>query len=197
MQNIEIKTPAPDPESLRSGLDALGAVAVWTRAQRDVFFNVPRGYLKLRCAEGEPGELIAYTREAGTEPRPSDYEIVIVPDAEPLESALTRALGVLGVVEKTRRLYQWRHTRIHLDRVTGLGEFLELEAVAREISLETARAEAETVIETLGLDRGAFLDRPYLELLFEKGNGSGFSPGGRGRSFPFPCLGGSTRSSDG
>jgi len=165
MQNIEIKTPAPDPESLRSGLDALGAVAVWTRAQRDVFFTVPRGYLKLRCVEGEPGELIAYTREAGTEPRPSDYEIVIVPDAEPLESALTRALGVLGVVEKTRRLFQWRHTRIHLDTVAGLGEFLELEAVAREIPLEAAREEAETVITVLGLDRSAFLERPYLEML--------------------------------
>lgn len=165
MQNIEIKTPSPDPESLDRGLAALGADAVWTRRQRDVFFHVPSGYLKLRRVEAEPGELIAYTRAAGTEPRPSDYEIAVVPEPERVEAALTRALGVLGVVEKTRRLYTWRHTRIHLDRVTGLGDFLELEAVAREITLEAARAEAEAVIEALQLDRSAFLDRPYLEML--------------------------------
>ena len=168
MQNIEIKTPAPpDREALRRALDALGAAPVWTRRQRDVFFPAPRGYLKLRRVEGEPGELIAYTREAGTEPRSSDYEIVTVADPAALEAALTRALGVLGVVEKTRRLYTWRHTRIHLDAVRGLGDFLELEAVAREISLEEAREEAETVISRLGLDRARFLDRPYLELLLE------------------------------
>jgi predicted adenylyl cyclase CyaB len=172
MQNIEIKTPAPDREAVLRALEALGAAAVWIRRQRDIFFHVPAGYLKLRRVEGEPGELIAYTREPGTEPRPSDYEIATVADPEAVESALTRALGVLGVVEKTRRLYTWRHTRIHLDTVSGLGEFLELEAVAREISLEEARGEAETVISCLGLDRGAFLDRPYLELLLEGRRGS-------------------------
>ena len=165
MKNIEIKTACPSLDEFYPKLKVLGASHVWTRRQRDTFFHVPEGYLKLRMAESEPGELIAYAREAGAHPRPSDYEIAVISDPDVLEDALTRSLGIRGVVQKTRQLYLWRHTRIHLDEVVGLGSFLELEAVAREISLEEAETEAETVIERLGLARSEFLGRPYLELL--------------------------------
>jgi predicted adenylyl cyclase CyaB len=72
-------------------------------------------------------------------------------------------------VEKTRRLLLWRHTRIHLDRVEGLGSFLELETVVQGISREAAEAETRELIGILGLDPQAFLDRPYLELLEARG----------------------------
>ena len=39
-------------------------------------------------------------------------------------------LGVDVVVEKRRHLLLWETVRIHLDEVTGLGSFVELEAVA-------------------------------------------------------------------
>ena len=93
--------------------------------------------------------------------------VLIAPVDDParLEAVLTRSLGVRGVVEKTRRLYLWRHTRIHLDEVEGLGRFVELETVANRISLDEAEREAREVIEFLGLDPSTFLDRPYLELL--------------------------------
>ncbi len=165
MQNIEIKARVADPAALETRVAELGAEAVWTRHQRDVFFHVPDGYLKLRRVDGEPGELIAYARAAGTDPRPSDYDIAPVPDAARLETVLARALGVRGVVVKTRRLFLWRHTRIHLDDVVGLGSFMELETVAKDIPLEAAEAEAREVIERLALDAADFLDRPYLELL--------------------------------
>ena len=40
---------------------------------------------------------------------------------------LGQALGVLGVVRKQRLLYLVGQTRVHLDSVEGLGDFLELE----------------------------------------------------------------------
>ncbi len=165
MQNIEIKTAVPDLECVEARIKVMNAEYRWTHRQRDTFFNVPSGYLKLRVVEGEPGELIAYVREPGIHPRASDYEIVRIDHPAALQSALSRSLGVRGVVEKTRRLFIWRHTRIHLDEVKDLGQFLELEAVAGEIGLEEARREADLVIEALGLSPTEFLDRPYLELL--------------------------------
>jgi predicted adenylyl cyclase CyaB len=165
MQNIEIKARVADPAALEARVADLGAEAAWTHRQRDVFFHVPEGYLKLRVVEGEPGELIAYVRAAGTDPRPSDYDIARVEDSARLEAVLTRALGVRGVVVKTRRLFLWRHTRIHLDEVEGLGMFMELETVAKDIALEAAEAEAREAIQRLALDPADFLDRPYLELL--------------------------------
>lgn len=165
MQNIEIKTALPDPAVLESRVRAAGAVFQWAHGQRDVFFRVPTGYLKLRTSQGGAGELIAYDRAAGTDPRPSDYDIAPVAEPAALEAVLTRSLGMRGAVEKVRRLYLWRHTRIHLDEVTGLGSFLELETVVRGISREDAEAEARELIAILGLDPARFLDRPYLEML--------------------------------
>jgi len=165
VQNIEIKAPAPNPAPLEERLLALPARLQWTRRQRDVFFRVPTGYLKLRIPSEGPGELIAYEREAGSEPRPSDYDITPVADPVGMERALARSLGVRGEVSKERRLYLWRHTRIHLDEVEGLGRFVELEGVAREIPLTEARREVDQVIAALGLDPATFLDRPYLEML--------------------------------
>jgi adenylate cyclase class IV len=165
MQNIEIKTPLPDPAAVRARLAPLGARRTWERRQRDVFFPVPAGYLKLRQVEGQPPELIAYEREAGSGPRASDYDIAPGGDGERLERVLARALGVRGVVEKTRELWLWKQTRIHLDTVTGLGSYLELEAVVRDIPVEEARAQADHLIEALALDPAIFNDRPYLELL--------------------------------
>ena len=37
------------------------------------------------------------------------------------------ALGVRGVVKKTRRLIMIGQTRVHIDDVEGLGTFMELE----------------------------------------------------------------------
>ena len=165
MNNIEIKTPVRDLASLLRHVDALGAEFTWEHRQRDVFFHVREGYLKLRLVADEPPELIAYAREPGTKPRPSDYDIARGGDGVALETALTRSLGVRGVVEKTRRLYVWEHTRLHIDEVAGLGTFLELETVVRDITMDEARAETDRVIAALKLDAADFLDRPYLELL--------------------------------
>ena len=169
MQNIEIKARLADPAAVELRVREIGARLEWSRRQRDVFFRVPEGYLKLRIAEGAAGELIAYRRAAGRDPRPSDYDIAPVADAVALETVLARSLGRRGAVEKTRRLYLWRHTRIHLDEVAGLGAFLELETVVKGISPELAEAETRELIALLGLDPADFLDRPYLELLEARG----------------------------
>jgi predicted adenylyl cyclase CyaB len=169
MRNIEIKAPAPDPVLLEERLLALPAPLRWTRRQRDVFFSVPAGYLKLRIPSEGPGELIAYEREAGSGPRPSDYDITPVADPVGMEQILSRSLGVRGEVSKERRLFLWRHTRIHLDEVEELGAFVELEGVAREIPLAEAKSEVDQVITALDLDPATFLDRPYLEMLEDRG----------------------------
>lgn len=169
MQNIEIKARVPDRSALLVALERLGARSVWERAQRDTFFVVSRGYLKLREVDGEPAELIAYERAPGSQPRPSDYDIATTADGPTLRTVLARSLGVRGVVAKRRVLHFWGHTRIHLDDVDGLGTFLELETVADGITLEEARVEAREVMDALVIRSEDLLDRPYLELLERPG----------------------------
>lgn len=40
---------------------------------------------------------------------------------------LSESMGVVGVVKKIRQLFIVGQTRIHIDQVDGLGNFIELE----------------------------------------------------------------------
>lgn len=60
-------------------------------------------------------------------PKLSTYSKAIVTDSTSLKNVLTMALGVKGCVRKKRLLFHFDQTRIHVDEVSGLGSFLELE----------------------------------------------------------------------
>jgi predicted adenylyl cyclase CyaB len=166
VRNIEIKSPLPDRATVEGRLVELDAQLIWTRDQRDTFYRVERGWLKLREADGAEPELIAYQRATDTgDPRPSDYQRLPLADARAWHALLGHVHEQEGIVAKRRTLWRWRHTRIHLDRVEDLGDFLELETVLDGIDEPAGSAESETVIDALGLDRGLFVAVPYKILL--------------------------------
>lgn len=79
----------------------------------------------LSCSQGLFNELIYYDREESTGPKLSSYNKCQV--NEDIEKLLTNALGTWGVVKKERNLILVGQTRVHFDRVDGLGDFVELE----------------------------------------------------------------------
>jgi homotetrameric cytidine deaminase len=129
-RNIELKALDPDPERSLAVVLGLGASDRGVIRQRDTYFRVSAGRLKLR--EEEPGgaTLVQYDRVDAGEARESRYRLIPVDHPAELRRALEASLGVLAVVEKERHLLLWQDVRIHLDRVAGLGHFLELEGVA-------------------------------------------------------------------
>ena len=166
MQNIEVKIPLRDRANVERRLEALGARRMWTLRQEDTFFAVATGWLKLREAEGRPPEVISYQRSTDhSGPRPSEYDVIVVTDAAAWKRLLGRVLPVEGVVGKERTLWIYEHTRIHLDRVDGLGEFLELETVVQALDAGAARAESDRVIRALALNPAEFVAVPYKDLL--------------------------------
>ena len=166
MKNIEIKTPLEDPRPIEAKLRSLDAEKIWCRWQRDTFFHTSKGWLKIREAEDEKAELIGYDRAVDDSgPRPSTYDLFDLEEVERWKRMFERVLGVKQIVEKTRTLWTWKQTRIHLDQVNGLGDFVELEAVAKEIDLDEAYDQADVMIRELDLDRSEFLSVPYAEML--------------------------------
>lgn len=129
-RNIELKATDPDPSASLEVCRALGAEDRGTIAQRDTYFEVARGGLKLR--EEQPGRphLIQFERASEPQQRESRYRIIEVSDGTALCAALAAAMGIRGVVAKRRHLLLWQSVRIHLDEVEQLGTFIELEAVA-------------------------------------------------------------------
>ncbi|WP_249010774.1 class IV adenylate cyclase [Conexibacter sp. DBS9H8] len=133
-RNIELKARDEQRDHSLAVCRRIGAEDHGELWQRDTYFTVSHGGLKLR--EEIPGRphLIQFERADGPQERESRYRIAPVADAETLTHSLGAALGMLGTVEKTRRLFLWQSVRIHLDAVVGLGDFIELEAVAPEVS---------------------------------------------------------------
>jgi len=172
--NIEIKARVDEMAELRRRAEGLADSGPMVIRQSDTFFECPRGRLKLRVIDGDAGELIHYHRPDTAGPCRSDYRIVRVPEPAALREALERAWGVLGVVDKERTLYHAGQTRIHLDRVAGLGDFMELEVVLRNgQDPADGAAVAKDLMARLGISPADLVDRAYLDLLLEGGLGAG------------------------
>jgi predicted adenylyl cyclase CyaB len=153
-RNVEVKIRVGDLEAIRARALALGAEDRGLLTQVDTYFGtlVAGARLKLREHRPGPSQLIAYRRPDRADLRTSDFHVVPVDDPARLREALSHALGVVRRVAKTRRLLLLGRTRIHLDRVEGLGDFLELEVVLDETDAVTGgEQEAEEILAQLAL----------------------------------------------
>jgi len=164
--NIEIKARVQDFAGIKSRAEDLSDSPVEIIPQEDTFFNVPQGRLKLRVLAPDRAELIYYTRPDQEGPKRSDYHIAHMSDPENLKHVLELAYGVRGVVKKTRYLYLVGQTRVHLDDVQGLGQFMELEVVMRDGQGDAeGQAIAEDLMASLGVERDDLIVGAYMDLL--------------------------------
>ncbi len=142
-----------------------------TIAQEDTFFHTPQGRLKLRVLSADRGQLIYYERADSSGPRRSEYFISTTNEPQSLKTLLSASLGVRGVVQKERLLYHVGITRIHLDQVTGLGSFLELEVVLNSgESEEEGQAIAAELMAKLKIEPSDLVEVAYIDLLDLAGN---------------------------
>ena len=165
-RNIEIKAWLPSIAAIEPRTAQLADSGPELIVQDDTFFACPNGRLKLREFSRQAGELIFYRRADDTGPKASFY--VRSPTAHPasLREALTLAHGQVGRVRKQRTLYLIGRTRVHLDRVEGLGEYLELEVVLRDGEpAEQGMQEAEHLMQQLGMEPGWLVAGAYVDLL--------------------------------
>lgn len=173
-RNVELKARDRDPERslarCRALTEAVDHGLLW---QRDTYFAVPAGRLKLR--EQRPGgaTLIQYQRPDDDDAKLSRYRLVGVDHADVCRAALDAALGTRVVVEKERRLFLWRTVRIHLDRVRDLGAFIEFEAVApAESDLAEEHRWVAELRDALGIAREDLVAEGYADLIGGKQGGT-------------------------
>lgn len=171
-RNIEIKARIESVEAMAARVAALADQGPIAIEQDDTFFVCAAGRIKLRAFSSTEGELIFYRR--GNQAGPKESRFVISPTGAPdsLRQALSLAYGTAGRVRKHRTLYLVGRTRVHLDRVEGLGEFLELEVVLAEGESPDAGAkEARALMMALGLAADQLVDEAYVDLL-RRGGGT-------------------------
>lgn len=167
-RNVEIKARIPSVSSLLPRAATLATEGPVQIAQDDTFFHCANGRLKLRQFADGSGELIYYRRSDEAGPKESFYlrSTTLQPDV--LRESLELACGVAGRVRKRRTLLLAGRTRIHLDAVDGLGDFLELEVVLGDGDpVASGVAEAQALMHALGVDASQLVATAYVDLLAE------------------------------
>ena len=178
---VEMKFPVPDLAAVRRELVVLGAKQHATETNIDTYLAHPaRSFAEtdeaLRVRQIGPRVFVTYKGpklDATTKTR-VEIELELHADsARPAELLqFWRLLGFVPVreVRKDREVLHldWQGRAVHacLDRVAGVGEYLELEISAEPEQLAESRQAIETLAARLKLRESE--RRSYLELLLEK-----------------------------
>lgn len=185
MRNVELKARCRDVTAARRAAEALGARFEWTRRQVDTYFGGSIARMKLREEFEENGRLIEgtlirYVRPDDAGPRLSRYEITPFSAGEAGIAVLAGVFGVVARVAKRRTLLRHGATRVHLDDVEGLGDFLEIERVLEEGEPEAdGRGEVERLGVALGIAPQDRIATSYADLVAAAGSGAPNGPTGR------------------
>ncbi len=147
-------------------------------SQKDIYYKVSktlkssacRGRLKLRIIDDKTfcrrGTLIFYDRKEKTGKRVSNYLLAETGNPAELDSIMRKLYKVLVIVDKKREIYTTNNVRIHIDKVRGLGNYLEFEIIFNSIG-EAAKTMNE-LISLFGLERCLFVKSSYSDLLLKK-----------------------------
>ncbi len=165
--NVEIKARCGDPPRVRRALGALKADFKGTDRQIDTYFNVPRGRLKLRQGTIE-NCLVFYERSDRKGPKTCGVRLVPtdVTSAPAIKALLTAALGVRRVVDKRREIYFIGNVKFHIDKVRGMGTFVEIEAqdAGGRRGIPKLRAQCAHYLKQLGIEAGELISGSYAEM---------------------------------
>ena len=130
--NIELKARYPDREKAIRICERLGARFVHSERQRDTYFSTGAYRMKLRESSLGKHWMIWYSRPDDLQARKSSYRLLPVADPAEKRRIFGDTMGVKAEVEKARHLYVFGSTRIHIDYVEGLGDFIEFEYLVGE-----------------------------------------------------------------
>lgn len=168
-QNLEIKAYLPNIDAVPQACERMGAQLMRSFAQKDTYFKVADGRLKLRESGGRLPALIAYERINSPTVRSSDFEILPLAsqaDGERLKTMLIDTVGERGIVVKFRRVYEKGAALINVDVVEGLGDFVEIEVDAeRSGSQAQALATANEISKELGISRADGVSWSYIDMV--------------------------------
>jgi predicted adenylyl cyclase CyaB len=165
--NFEFKARLHDESHVRATLKRLRARFLGVDHQIDTYFRVPSGHLKVREGRIE-NALIFYKRSNAARTRRSTIDMLLLPRRNSMRSILSRTLGVLVVVDKRREIYFVGNVKIHLDRVRGLGKFVEVEAITRSGDVRKVRAQARKFQKLFAIPSADIVPLSYSDMILQK-----------------------------
>lgn len=164
-RNLEIKVKLDNHKRIKKILSTNNIKLAEVLKQKDIYYKVKEGLLKLRIENGTR-TLIYYNRNEKSKKRWSDYFLLDI-NTQNAEKFLDNFLERIIEVKKVRELYLYNNTRIHLDKVDNLGYFLELETRVVK-GLRDAEKRFNYLVMLLDLKSYPELRDTYRNLLIDK-----------------------------
>lgn len=168
-KNIEIKARSNNHDYVRNILKNNQADFKGTDHQIDTYFNVPDGRLKLREGTIE-NRLIFYKRNDQPGPKQSDFILFATDKENSPKEILTTSLGVKVIVDKQREIYFIDNVKFHIDTVTGLGDFVEIEVIDYEgnMPIDDMTSVCNKYMELFKIPKDDLLSVSYSDLLLQQ-----------------------------
>ncbi len=169
MKNVEIKAKCFDTEKIRQYLRQHNAKFIGVDKQIDTYFDVPNGRLKLREGNIE-NHLIFYNRQDSAGPKRSDVILYKSTDAQTLKNILSQSIGIKVQVRKAREIYFIDNVKFHIDKVDGLGEFIEIEAQDKDgtISESVLNQQCQFYLQEFGIPSQNLVEHSYSDMLMKQ-----------------------------
>jgi len=166
--NIEFKARTNNIEALEEKLLSLNPQFIGEDHQKDTYYNVKTGRLKLREGNIE-NALIWYQREDVKGAKQSDILLYKHPPDDALKNILNKVHGVKIIVDKIRKIYFVENVKFHFDRLEGLGTFVEVEAIDSngEIGIEKLKEQCDFYINFLEIKTEDFMKKSYSDMMME------------------------------
>ena len=172
MINLEIKIRVFNSDEIKKKVLDIQAKFLGTLFQVDTYFIVGDRRLKLR-EEKNKSYFVYYKRPNILGSKFSKYYIVNIPVSfsKIIKKVASFIFGIKIVVNKKRDLFIYKNTRIHLDKIDELGEFIELETVfVKNLTEYELKEEHYFVINYLGLNDLEKIKESYSDLIFLQKN---------------------------
>lgn len=173
---VEIKAKCPETSFpvIRKNLLHLDAVKKKEKRQIDQYYNPPHAdwskekrYIRIR-SEGE-NTIFAY-HETLAHCLANEFETKIE-NKTVFEEALQRmGFQKLGLIEKNRETFQLGEFEICLDRVKGIGTFLEIETDGQPENFQEKEQGCRALLKKIGLDETALTAERLSEIATKKEN---------------------------
>lgn len=168
-RSVEIKARIDDLELLRERLAKLATAGPALISQDDTYFQCDNGRLTLRQFSDGNGELIFYQRNAKAGPDESIFSKSPAPQPDSLRTLLSHAYGQIGRIKKMRTLFFIESTRVHVDWVQDLGNFIEIQTeIGDDEPSSNGEMITEMLMEKLGVSLDSLLHESYLDMISQK-----------------------------
>jgi adenylate cyclase, class 2 len=167
--NFEIKARCKNISLVREILISNKAEFKGVDFQKDIYFNVNKGRLKIREGLIE-NCIVYYERPDDLKPKKCSYNILQFSpgdtELESLKKIMVSALGIKITVEKKREIYFIGNIKFHLDTIEGLGNFLEIEAIGENDAEDKLLSEqCSRYLEELGVKDDDLIGISYSDMI--------------------------------